>query len=58
MLEQAIFDSDNNLWHRADTNKAVKVLGIGEKVPQKYEGIQASTYTEAFERLYGHPPKN
>lgn len=43
MIERAIYDEDTKQWHRPDD-------------PHQLRPVIASTYPEAFEKLYGHAP--
>ena len=56
MSEYVHYNSENNRWYRHDTDAKVKVYGISEKIPQVFTGVQAATYVEAFESLYGYAP--
>lgn len=41
MIESAVYNAETGLWYRQDK--------------KWFDGVQADTYPEAFQKLYGHP---
>lgn len=52
-MKHVVFNEENQKWYRHDDNLAVKVYLQGQVIPQRFEGVRANTYPEAFEALYG-----
>lgn len=42
-------------WNKPEYTAAVQVLQQGTEVPEYLAGVKATTYMEAFEKVYGRP---
>lgn len=52
-MEHVVFNEEEQKWYRHNDGVAVKVYRQGETIPERFAGVKASTYAEAFELLYG-----
>lgn len=55
MIEKAVYNSEDSKWYRmGDDPWTVRFVKVGDILKPLVFAI-ATTYTEAFEQLFGHP---
>lgn len=56
MREHVVYNEETGLWYKHDSSPlTVRIVSRGEKL-EPLVSAKASSYSEAFELIYGHAP--